>query len=400
MQTLALLHDTLRQLLARRMFWISLGISALIVVAFGSIGFDSKGVSIFFGAFHFEDPRFTAGSVWSKVLILGIFSTFIVPIWLAWGSSILALISVTTVFPDFMSDGAIDLVLSKPIGRLKIFLVKYLGCMLFVLLQMTIVCVGVFFIIAWRIGQWNWIIFAAIPIVVAYFSYIFGFNVLMAVTTRSPIAALLFTMLFWFCLFIAQKTESSLLGLTNQKTAEIAETDTRIDALRARIDRIDTPSGGIGKTLIAALTGKDALQSRLAAMEQERDTAVKSRDALRAWHQRSLAMMTLLPKNQETIGLLNRWLTEDSKYTMTNIMLGNINPEQPPPPPDASSDDPENSRAGRRRHFGPTPAQIEGSKATERQVNARSVAWVVGTSLGFEAMLIGVAAIIFIRRDF
>jgi hypothetical protein len=49
MQTAALLLDSLRMLRSRKLFWISLGISALVVAAYASIGFGENGLSLLFG---------------------------------------------------------------------------------------------------------------------------------------------------------------------------------------------------------------------------------------------------------------------------------------------------------------------------------------------------------------
>lgn len=395
MQTGALLLDTLRLLLARKMFWITLAISAILVAAYAGIGFDEKGVSIFFGAVHFEDPRFAAGKPLAKALILGVFSTFVVPIWLAWGASILALVSTTTVFPDFMSDGAIDLVLSKPLSRFKIFFVKYLGCLLFVLLQVAIFCAGVFFVVGLRIHEWNWMIFAAVPVVLAYFSYLYAFNVLMAVLTRSSIAALLFTILFWFLLFIAQSAETQLNTLTTQRSLEVERDTRRIDGFKRRLELAQSPET-LKEALGAALTDKVRLQRDLDDAIVQRDAAIQTRDTLAAWHGRTRVLMAILPKNQETIGLLDRWLTKDLSQSLTDIMMGSVpEAQEPEPAPDAPTDTPtEEGRRGRHRN------DMQAVRKVNEDVKTRSSTYVIGTSLGFEVVILGLSALIFIRRDF
>ncbi len=220
MQTWAILVDSYRLVLSRKLFWISLIISGVVVLAYASIGFDDTGWFFLFGMTHFEDDYIRAGSPWAVGLYLGIFSQFIVGFWLTWAATILALISTAPIFVDFMADGSIDLVLAKPLSRVKLFFVKYLGGLLFVLLQVGVFSLGVFLCVGWRIGQWNWSIFSAIPLVLVFFSYLYGFNVLMNVITRSSLASILMTILFWFMIYSVQQTESVLNVLKLQ--SEIA----------------------------------------------------------------------------------------------------------------------------------------------------------------------------------
>ena len=45
----AMLLDAYRALNARKLFWLTLGLSFLVVLSFGSIGFNEQGMSIYFG---------------------------------------------------------------------------------------------------------------------------------------------------------------------------------------------------------------------------------------------------------------------------------------------------------------------------------------------------------------
>ena len=117
MQTTALLVDSFRMMVARRLFWITLAINLLVVLVYGSLGSNQDGLSVLFGAFTLDIPIFAHDSEMYRSLIQLIFSGFLVPIWLAWIATILALVTTTSVFPDFQEEGAIDIVLSKPISR-------------------------------------------------------------------------------------------------------------------------------------------------------------------------------------------------------------------------------------------------------------------------------------------
>src|SRR5205814_2629601 len=115
-QTGALFIDAYRELNSKRLFWITLILSLLVVVAFAFVGINDRGVTIFGKLFPgVWNTNFIPADTFYKFL----FIQFAVPYWLGVGASILALISVGSVFPDFLNAGSIDLYLAKPIGRLR-----------------------------------------------------------------------------------------------------------------------------------------------------------------------------------------------------------------------------------------------------------------------------------------
>ena len=203
---LAMGLDAYRELNSKKLFWITLGLSAMVVLTFGSIGFNEQGMSVLFGLKQVDSEYVNSTTPWSRALYVGIFSDFIVAVWLSWIAVILALISTCTLFPDFLASGGIDLVLSKPIGRVRIFAIKYVMSLLFVLLQVSLFCVGIFVCVGLRISEWNWMIFAAVPVVTIFYSYLYAMCVLAGVLTRSAITALLMTLLFCGALVARFKT--------------------------------------------------------------------------------------------------------------------------------------------------------------------------------------------------
>src|SRR4051794_14492756 len=111
---LAILGESIRLLRARKLFWVSLAISALVALLYLSTGFTDRGVSFLFGAKEFEAPMFAKGTPGSELFYTETFTTYIVGAWLTWMSLILALISCAPIFPEFMLEGAAGVTLSKP----------------------------------------------------------------------------------------------------------------------------------------------------------------------------------------------------------------------------------------------------------------------------------------------
>ena len=69
------------------------------------------------------------------------------------------------------------------------------------------------------IKTWQWMLLAAIPVVVLFFSYIYAVSALVGVATRSSIAAILAAALFWLAIWAVQSAEQVSLTIATQFTA-------------------------------------------------------------------------------------------------------------------------------------------------------------------------------------
>jgi ABC-type transport system involved in multi-copper enzyme maturation permease subunit len=209
-QEMAILLDSFRLLLARKLFWVSLSISGLVALAYASIGFTEAGMSFGFGMWDWENPIIREGTPAAETFYLLLFSDVIVRFWLAWFAVLLALVSCASIFPEFLKSGSVDLFLSKPIGRTRLFLWKYLGSLLFVAVQVLLFSVIAFLAIGVRLGDWNFSVFWAVPLVTFVFSLVYCVAVLIGVTTRSTLFALLGAIMFWGLTWMVQFTEDAL----------------------------------------------------------------------------------------------------------------------------------------------------------------------------------------------
>lgn len=378
-QTAALFVDAYRELNARKLFWVVLGISLLVAGAFACVGLTDRGISLL--GYEVPVPVFNRRVLPSD----GFFYKFVFfylgfSIWLTWAATILALISTASIIPDFVTSGAIELSLSKPIGRVRLFVTKYLTALLFVAIQVLLFTAAAFLVIGIRGKTWVPVIFTAIPLVLAMFSYLYVISALVGLLTRSAITALLAAGLFWFFIFVVQATEAGFLQqrVTEQVAAEIIQRD--IEKLRSQL--AESANGGEETE-----GDEDAatLQSRLGDAEARLQEA--QRDA--AWWRRAhgwvYALRTVLPKTSETMDLLER-----SLLTMGEMDQFTSGAEQ---------------QASRRAGFGQTVHGVRIPPRTlQRRVEAerreRSAANVLGTSLAFEAAVLALAAWIFARRDF
>ena len=146
-QTAALFLDAYRELSARKLFWLVLILSGLVVAVFGAVGLNDKGIQ--FGPRQWTVPsdvvntNFIAPQLFYKF----VFASIGVPIWLGWIASILAVVSTASIFPDFVAGGSIELLLSKPIGRVRLFFTKFATGLLFVVLQVSVFALACFLVI-------------------------------------------------------------------------------------------------------------------------------------------------------------------------------------------------------------------------------------------------------------
>lgn len=350
--TLAIFVDAYRNLNSRKLFWITLAITGLIAAAFAGIGINEHGLKLL--VWQLDLPGFTSKTLPPDKFYKMIFVTPGISVWLSWLATILALVSTAGIFPDLMSQGSIDLFVSKPLGRLRLFLTQYVAGLLFVALQVGIFTMASFLVIGLRGGVWEPGLFIAVPLVLCFFSYLYAVCVLLGVVTRSTVAAVLLTLLFWFFVFCVGSAEQTVMML------EIAEKNHASFVPGPQPPRIRAP---------AAAHPEPASKSQPTTAPKPEPPA-SGVSILTTIRKIMHGVNTLLPKTTETIGLLERWL----------VQLANL-PERP---------------VGN----GPERALLQSQEEFAEAMHQRSPWWIIGTSLGFELAVLSLGAWIFCRRDF
>lgn len=387
-QTLAIFLDAYRELNARKLFWITLSISMLVAGSFALVGI--RGDRLVLIVWEVPLPPgsgfLVSKDLFYKMLFMGLGVTF----WLSWIAVILGLVSVSSIFPDLTAGGAVDLVLSKPIGRLRLFLTKYAAGLLFVALQVALFSLASYLVIGFRGGTWEPGIFLAVPIVLCLFSYLYAVCALLGVLTRSPVASLLLTLVAWAFFIAAGVSEKGLLmgrefmaarAEELQKSVERLETNTRAQIARAREQGQPTVADGplpegVADELEAANPFLRVKRSALADARRTHQRLVPA-------HRVVLAMTTVLPKTGETRELLNRVLVSAADLEAIRRDAERARPR---------FDGAEGGEEAR--------AAIVAAERVEDASRTRPVWWVVGTSLAFEAVVLAAAAAVFVRRDF
>jgi hypothetical protein len=213
--------------------------------------------------------------------------------------------------------------------------------------------------------------------------------VLVGVATRSTIAAILLTVLAWGFMFLLGSAEVGLLYFQKQVAQESRSSASTLKLVNGQIayDEKQPPEGRMPP---------DQMQS-LRRQRAELEAQVNSKAArnLEIAHSIVYGVKTAAPKTSETIGLLNRWLLSPEALRPSTRMTDGEDEPAPPKPTTRGK-----GLFGRRNDRADRRARADDAAELQQELNERPVWWVVGTSLGFEAIVLGLAAWIFCRRDY
>ena len=340
-QELTILMNSFRLLQARKLFWVALAISGLVALVYASIGFTDNGMSMLFGLSEVDNPVIRRGTPEAEAFYLLLFTDLIVRFWLAWFAIVLALVACASIFPEFLREGAVEVMLSKPIGRLRLFAWKYLGSLLFVAVQVLLFAAIAFVAIGARLGEWNPTVFWAVPLVTFVFSLVYCVAVLIGVVGRSTLFALLGSLLFWGGTLLVQWSEDALYKFAYMLPQIGLEVDVR--------------TGQVGES--SAEPGVGALAKAHATVK---------------------AIAAPLPKTRDCTMFLKRLIRFRGRDSMLAGMDLGVLLAGGMPGPDAAVT----------------------REATEAYEKRHSAAYVVWSSLAFELVVLALAAGWFARRDY
>lgn len=197
MQFWALIIDSFRESIDRKIFWVMLIIELIVGAAMFCLSFEPGKIDILFGVWTVETDYFTALSGLRHDKIATIAVSGVMDVVLGWIGVALAIVATAGFFPSLLERGAIDVLLSKPISRARLFLGKYVGSMAFVLLHAVFFVVLTFLIMGVRWGSWLPGYLLSIPLLVLLFSYIYCISAWAGVRFRSATVAINLSVGMW-----------------------------------------------------------------------------------------------------------------------------------------------------------------------------------------------------------
>ncbi|MCC6537194.1 MAG: ABC transporter permease subunit [Bryobacterales bacterium] len=193
-QTLALIRDTFREAMARKIFWGLFGLSTAMILFFLlllRIDVVEGGVATM-SLFGYESRR---GMDVERMVrgVHGSIATFLYSFGL-----FLALFASSGLVPSLLEPGRIELLLSKPVARWHLLLGRYLGNVLIVLANTAWLVGGVWLIFGIKTGIWTpqflLAIFTTVFLFCVLLSVVFLMGVLFesaALATMVPVALML-----------------------------------------------------------------------------------------------------------------------------------------------------------------------------------------------------------------
>lgn len=369
-QIFAILQDSLRLLLSRKLFWLSLGLSVLASVAlFGLYTFNEQGIR-FLWFDTFKNPMLRASSDGPRLFVSGLFNEFYVRFWLAWAAIILAIISTASVLPEFLSGGSIELSLSKPISRLTLYSAKVLGSLLFVFAQTSVGVGAAVLLLGFLHGLWLPNALLAIPFITLQFFYLYSFSALLAVITRSTLACLLGTAVFWFLIFLVQFASNRLDEVAAQGRARLEREERRATLVRAQFEennRDPTP-----------LESAKLLNHERVIKDQQ-----NMLDSISPWRQSLNIAKLIVPKTGDVQTIVANVTGAPNAREVVGLFETEERPMRPRHMSEEQWDD-----------------IREVDAAGKTAIRNISAAKSLGSSAGISLVIFGLGALIFARRDF
>ncbi len=179
--TAALVRDTFREALARRIFLGFYGLSTLFILFFLfllkiDVVEGARATVTLFGQ--------SSGRLRDVEELVRGFHAAVATFLYTWGMA-LAVLASAGLIPTVLEAGRIELLVSKPVRRAHILLGRYLGNLLVVALNVCYLVLGVWLIFGWKTGVWRADFLLAILTTVFIFAVLLSVSVLAGVLFES-----------------------------------------------------------------------------------------------------------------------------------------------------------------------------------------------------------------------
>ena len=218
--TLALIQDTFREAMARKIFWGLFGLSTLMILFFLFL----LNIDIVEGAmatvtlFGRTVSRVSDVEKWVRVTYAAI-ATFLY----TWGM-FLAVFASAGLTPSILEPGRIELLLSKPVSRVHILLGRFVGNVLVITCNVTYLVFGVWIILGIKTGIWSGDFLVSIATTVFVFSVLLTVVVLMGVLFDSAALATMVTIAIMIMSPILAQTTMMLKLLSSEWSRDVWRT--------------------------------------------------------------------------------------------------------------------------------------------------------------------------------
>ncbi|HEX4593180.1 MAG TPA: ABC transporter permease subunit, partial [Bryobacteraceae bacterium] len=218
--TVALIRDTFREALARKIFWGLFGLSILMILFFLfllKIDIVEGGIATA-SLFGTSGPRAMAGVDVDRIVrgVYGGIATFLY----TWGM-FLAVFASAGLIPSVLEPGRIELLVSKPVSRTHILLGRYAGNVLVVACNVTFLVLGIWTILGVKTGIWSPAFLISIATTIFIFAVLLAVVVLVGVLFESAALATMITVALMIMSPILAQTTLMMRLLSSEWSREI-----------------------------------------------------------------------------------------------------------------------------------------------------------------------------------
>lgn len=118
-----------------------------------------------------------------------------------------AILVTASIIPHMFESGAINLLLSRPLSRSLLFLTKFVGGCVFILLNSTYLIVGLWLIVGFRFDIWNSRLLLCIPVFLFLFAIYYCVSAFAGVVWKNAVVCVVIAILFWAACFTVGTTK-------------------------------------------------------------------------------------------------------------------------------------------------------------------------------------------------
>jgi ABC-2 type transport system permease protein len=218
--TIALIRDTFREALARKIFWGLFGLSTLMIVFF-----------LFLLNIDIVQGAMATVTLFGKTVnrvgdldkwVRGTYATIATFLY-TWGM-FLAVFASAGLVPSVLEPGRIELLLSKPVSRTHILLGRYAGNVLVISCNVIYLVVGVWTILGIKTGIWSSTFLLSILTTIFVFAVLLTVVVLVGVMFESAALATMVTVALMIMSPILAQTSMMLKLLSSEWSRNVWRT--------------------------------------------------------------------------------------------------------------------------------------------------------------------------------
>lgn len=199
----ALALDALHQVLDNWVFRILTGLTLVPILLCFVLGAREEGIVLLFGlkTWAYADLPAVGPMLATVADPQGIVIEALLQLFLDQAAGnlgiLLAIVATAFFVPRLLEKGAADLYFHKPVSRAALYLSRFYAGLLFIALSSGVLALGVFLGLATASQHVNLGVLLACPTLVYVFALVFPFTMLVGVVTRSTVASILLSALFF-----------------------------------------------------------------------------------------------------------------------------------------------------------------------------------------------------------